>query len=62
MGGLERSGILSFLPSADPKALFEFLTGRKIMVSLRGPMIRLSPHFYNNEHDLHLFFQALDGY
>lgn len=58
----ERSGILSFIPSSDPKPLYKFLTKKKIMVSLRDRMIRLSPHFYNNMDDVNHFFQALDRY
>jgi selenocysteine lyase/cysteine desulfurase len=62
MGEKERSGILSFSPSGDPKGLYKFLNKRKIMVSLRNRMIRLSPHFYNNADDINAFFQALDNY
>lgn len=58
----ERSGILSFVPSSDPKTLFKYLAGKKIVVSLRDNMIRLSPHFYNNEDDVRIFFEALDSF
>ena len=58
----ERSGILSFIPSSNPKSLFNFLAGKKIMVSLRDNMIRLSPHFYNNGDDVRIFFEALDSF
>jgi selenocysteine lyase/cysteine desulfurase len=51
MGADERSGIMSFIPSADPNR-----------ISLRNNMIRLSPHFYNNKHDIDRFFKALDRY
>ena len=61
MGEGERSGILSFIPSSDPASLFKYLTAKKIMVSLRDNMIRLSPHFYNNREDVSRFFQALDN-
>ena len=57
-----RSGILSFVPSGDPEALFRFLLERNVLLSHRGPMIRLSPHFYNNEADIQAFFRALDAY
>ena len=58
----ERKGILSFIPSTDPKSLYDFLTKEMIRVSLRNQMIRLSPHFYNNKGDIDRFFQALDNY
>ena len=62
MGREERSGILSFIPSSDPKSLFKFLAGKRIVVSLRDNMIRLSPHFYNNRDDVRIFFEALDSF
>jgi len=62
MGPKERSGILSFIPSSDPKSLYNFLTEEMIRVSLRDHMIRLSPHFYNNREDVDRFFQAFDRY
>ena len=58
----ERSGILSFVPPSDPDALYRFLTERDIMVSLRGNLIRISPHFYNNQTDVGAFFDALDDF
>lgn len=60
MGEGERSGILSFIPERDAKALFSFLLQEKVMISERGGLIRLSPHFYNNEEDIDRFFKALD--
>jgi selenocysteine lyase/cysteine desulfurase len=62
MGADERSGIMSFIPSTDPKSLCDFLNRERIRISLRNNMIRLSPHFYNNKHDIDRFFQALDRY
>jgi cysteine desulfurase/selenocysteine lyase len=61
MEASERSGILSFLPAVDPGALFRMLAADKVMVSLRGDKIRLSPHFYNNVEDIDAFFRALDS-
>jgi len=58
----ERSGILSFAPPSDPGAIYRFLTERDIMVSLRGNLIRISPHFYNNRTDVGAFFDALDDF
>jgi cysteine desulfurase/selenocysteine lyase len=62
MGKGERSGIISFIPASDPETLYRFLTERKIMVSLRDHLIRLSPHFYNNRDDVNCFFHALDDF
>jgi len=57
-----RSGILSFVPSSDPGTLSKFLTEKKVMVSLRDNVIRLSPHFYNNRMDVNHFFKVLDSF
>ena len=62
MGREERSGILSFIPSSDPKPLYQFLNQKNIVVSLRNDLIRISPHFYNNEDDVRIFFDALDEF
>lgn len=56
----ERSGILTFRPKGDPEACYKFLVKRDIMLSLRNNMIRLAPHFYNNESDVDGFFHELD--
>ncbi len=58
----ERSGILSFSPSRDAKETHRFLMKKKVMVSERGGMIRLSPHFYNDSNDVSGFFKALDQF
>jgi len=58
----ERSGILSFIPNSAPDALFRHLKAHQISVSLRGNMIRLSPHFYNNAEDINRFLEVLDSY
>jgi cysteine desulfurase/selenocysteine lyase len=55
-----RSGILSFVPKADPEKTFYTLMEEKVMVSERKGFIRLSPHFYNTEADVGRFFEALD--
>ena len=62
MDGHERSGILSFVPKQEPVSLFRYLMKNNIMVSERAGMIRLSPHFYNNEEDVARFFEVLDEY
>lgn len=61
-GEAERSGILTFHPPADALRCFRFLAERKVLVSPRGGMIRLSPHFWNDERDLDAFFAALDAF
>lgn len=43
----ERSGIVSFVPKEEPEALARRLKAAGIVVSARGPCIRVSPHFYN---------------
>ena len=58
MGQKERSGIFSFVPAADPEALVGSFQEKKIIVSLRNGMIRLSPHLYNNKADIDLFLKA----
>lgn len=45
------SGILSFSCN-DPERVFRVLCSEGIKVSMRGGLIRLSPHFYNDEKDL----------
>jgi selenocysteine lyase/cysteine desulfurase len=39
--------------------LTEELQKRKIMVSLRGNSVRVSPHVYNTEHDIAALMAAL---
>ncbi|MDY6935263.1 MAG: aminotransferase class V-fold PLP-dependent enzyme [Spirochaetota bacterium] len=58
----DRSGILSFLPHSDPNPLYSYLTTKNILVALRNNIIRISPHFYNNERDIENFMNALDDY
>jgi selenocysteine lyase/cysteine desulfurase len=49
----ERSGIVCFRHPAVPSPeLMENLKRAEVLVSLRGDVIRVSPHFYNNEADL----------
>jgi cysteine desulfurase/selenocysteine lyase len=49
----ERSGIVSFHhPAVDSAELCERLHAADVIVSLRGDLIRVSPHFYNTEDDL----------
>jgi selenocysteine lyase/cysteine desulfurase len=49
----ERSGIVSFRhPAADSAELCERLHDADVIVSVRGDLIRVSPHFFNTEDDL----------
>ena len=61
MGKDERSGILSFIPKSDPIDLYRTLIDKGIRVSLRNHLIRISPHFYNNDDDISHFFTILDA-
>jgi len=52
-GRRERSGIVSFRHRAlDSAQLYERLQTAGVIVSLRGDLIRVSPHFYNTEDEL----------
>ncbi len=56
----ERSGIVSFHhPAVESSALCERLHAADVIVSLRGDLIRVSPHFYNTEQDLDRLLAAL---
>lgn len=49
----ERSGIVSFRhPAVGSADLCERLHAADVIVSLRGDLLRVSPHFYNTEDDL----------
>lgn len=56
----ERSGILCFKHPNRPVAeMYERLTEAEVIVSLRGEVIRVSPHFYNTEGDVEALLEAL---
>jgi len=56
----ERSGIVSFYHEHHPTGeLFARLKAARVIVSQRGPYIRVSPHFYNTLDDLEHLFSAL---
>ncbi len=49
----ERSGIVSFIPKGqDPVVLAERMAQADIVISQRGPAIRVSPHFYNTTEEI----------
>ncbi|MFJ9625439.1 aminotransferase class V-fold PLP-dependent enzyme [Streptomyces sp. NPDC101181] len=47
------------LYDADPRALAGWLAGRGIAVSPRGPVVRLSFHYYNSTDDVEALCQAM---
>jgi cysteine desulfurase/selenocysteine lyase len=56
----ERSGIVSFRhPAVDSAELCDRLHAAGVIVSLRGDLIRVSPHFYNIEDELDQLLAAL---
>jgi len=56
----ERSGIVSFLPGDhEPEQVARQLKALGIIVSARGPCIRVSPHFYNTEAEIEWLMEAL---
>ncbi len=56
-----RSAILSFMPD-DAANLLKHLFKRKVLAAQRGNLIRLSPHFYNDQSDIERLCEALDSY
>lgn len=56
----ERSGILCFKHPAHTAAeIHEILTEASVIVSLRGDVIRVSPHFYNTQEDIDALLTTL---
>lgn len=54
------SGIVTFsIPDLDVIRLREALLRRRIVLSVRQKALRVSPHAYNNEHDVAAFGEAL---
>jgi cysteine desulfurase / selenocysteine lyase len=52
-GERERSGIVIFAsPAHSTASLFERLSAERIVVSVRGGGIRVSPHYYNSEDEI----------
>jgi len=57
----KRAGIVTFAVE-DAQGLMDVLTDEWIVVSLRDGLIRVSPHFWNNEDDILYFVSALRNY
>ena len=58
----ERSGIVCFRQQGvDSAVLAEKLHAAGVIVSLRGDVIRVSPHFYNNQHELERLLEVLSS-
>jgi selenocysteine lyase/cysteine desulfurase len=56
----ERAGIVSFLPrDDDPEGTVARLKAADIVVSARGPGVRVSPHFYNTKEEIDTLMRVL---
>lgn len=58
--GARRSGILAFVPGADPERLRQELWARDVVCKVRFGGLRLAPHHYHDESDVNAFFERLD--
>jgi cysteine desulfurase / selenocysteine lyase len=57
----ERGGNITISGAFDPDRLRDMLRTKGIMVNARGGGLRVSPHFYNTEQEIHAFFDAIPG-
>lgn len=57
----KRAGIISFLGDFNPQEVRWKLKENGVMVNVRGGGLRVSPHFYNSDEDIMVFFDMLDG-
>lgn len=55
----ERSGIVSFLGKEKPQSIARRLGEGRVIVSVRGEAIRVSPHFYNSQEEVEKFLAIL---
>lgn len=58
----ERSGNISFTLDKDVDPLYPFMMKNKVKLTVRDGLVRLSPHFYNNEDEILKVFDLLDSY
>jgi selenocysteine lyase/cysteine desulfurase len=56
----ERGGIISIAVDFDPINVKDRLKEEGILLNVRGGAIRISPHFYNTEHEILTLFSAID--
>ena len=56
----ERSGIISFTGQFDVHKLHTHMLKHDVSITVRDGLVRLSPHFYNNENEIMRFFNLLD--
>lgn len=59
-GDNSKSGIITFSVGEKTQALYEKMIQNNVIVSLREGMIRVAPHYYNNNADLQAFLKILD--
>ena len=55
----ERGGIITFAGNFDPSRVRDVLREKGIMVNVRGGGLRVSPHFYNTEEEIHKLFEVI---
>ena len=58
----ERSGNVSFTLKKNVDLLYSFMIENKVKLTVRDGLVRLSPHFYNNEDEILKVFDLLDGF
>jgi selenocysteine lyase/cysteine desulfurase len=58
----ERSGIIAFNGEMDLEKFSDYATDNKVSLTMRNGLVRLSPHFYNCESEVDLFFDLLDRF
>ena len=58
----ERSGIISYKLNANPKRFLKYMSEKNVSLTVRDGMVRLSPHFYNNQDEIDQFFDLLDSF
>ena len=58
----ERSGNVSFTLKKNIDLLYSFMMKNKVKLTVRDGLVRLSPHFYNNEDEILKVFDLLDEF
>ncbi len=58
----ERSGNISFILDKNVSGLYPYMLENKVKLTVRDGLVRLSPHFYNNEDEILKVFDLLDSY